>query len=186
MTRKRKEKIAVPKRTNETASRGWKILVTTIGFIVAFVGFASAVGYFWPRIAIDADGKFDAESPFPASVNIINTGNIPLIQLSVRVRPAHIESAGGSKLIGSPNGPGGITTPDWKISRLEVGDKWTVPMGRNVSFFFGPVTNGDLSVVVNFWPWPIPKPSFIDWSKEARLVTHRDANGEISWIARPR
>ena len=167
-------------------SRGLKGMLAAVSFIVAAVGFFAAVGYFWPRIQIDVEGKFDPDSPFPKSVSITNVGNIQLDQVFVLMRPSRIVSEGGGTIIGPSSGPGGITRPDWKVSHLAAGDKWTVPMGRNVAFMFGPISNGDISIVVNYWPWMLPKPPFLDWRKEARLVTHREPDGQMIWIARPR
>jgi hypothetical protein len=185
---KMRSKRALPqlKKTRDRRSMDWIAVLTVAGLVIAVIGLPAALGYYRPRTQIDANGKYDPASPFPSSVKITNTGNIQLDQVSVRVRPTHVESEGGGKIIGATVGPGGITKPDWKISHLAPGRHWDIPMGRNVAFFFGPVSSGDVSVVVSYWPWLLPQFSFFSWNDEARLITHREPDGQIIWITKPR
>lgn len=177
--------------TNSRWSRGRKRFAGFVTFVVAVIGFLSAVASFAPRLQVDLpEAAVEPSSPFPSSITVTNNGLIPLDDVSLFVRLCRVTSLAGGQIIGrkSCDGPsggaGGITTPDWQKHRLAVDEKWIVPMGSNVSFRINPV-NADISIVVKYWPWLLPRL----WSdlreKEARLVIHKQPDGRLFWVLRP-
>jgi hypothetical protein len=170
-------------------SKGWKFVVGSIGFLVAAIGLLSAVTSFVPRPQIDVSEVVEPSSPFPSSITITN-GFVPLENISIFVRLCRVTNAAGGQIIGrkSCDGPssgaGGITTPEWQKHRLTTDEKWVVPMGANVPFYADPVT-ADISIIVKYWPWLLPRLWFDLMEKEVRLVIHKQPDGRLIWNPRP-
>ncbi len=157
--------------------------ITAIALFVAFVGFASAVIAFLPRMQIDAAEAVDPQSPLPSSITITN-GLLPLKDVSIFVRIGAATSSEGTGKITGFHSAGGITTPQWQNRQLATDEKWAVPMGTNVPFIFN-VGTADVVVAVTYWPKYIPRLFFSLPEKLARLVIHRLPNGASIWIVQP-
>jgi hypothetical protein len=145
---------------------------------------------FAPRLQIDVpEIAVEPSSPFPSSISITN-GLVPLEDVTLLVRLCRVMNAAGGQVVGrkSCDGPssgaGGITTPAWQKHRLAMDEKWVVPMGANVPFYVEPAT-ADISIVVKYWPWLLPRLWFDLMEKEARLVIHKQPDGRLMWIRRP-
>jgi hypothetical protein len=159
-------------------------------FIIGLVGFISAILTFLPKVQIDIDSKYDPLSPFPASISVTNTGSVPLGSVSIFVRPCRVigPKESNSVMEGSAcknAGAGGITMTGWRSRYLRTGVRWTIPMGRNVPFTFD-TEKANILIVASYLPWPISELSFL-WHQEtvARLVTHKEPDGQIIWISIP-
>lgn len=159
-----------------------------IPITVGVIGLASALLTLSPRLQVDVDPAFDPASPFPGSISVTNTGNFPLANVSIFVRPCRIVDETGSVVGVACNGlvgSGGITMPDWRDHYLGVGVKWTIPMGRNIPFQFN-ANKADILVVVSYLPWPLSVLRFVPPQETAaHFVTHREPDGRVIWISRP-
>jgi hypothetical protein len=154
------------------------------------IGLLSAVATFAPRLQIDVpEAAVEPSSPFPSSVAITN-GFVQLEDVNLFVRLCQVTNAAGGQIIGRKScdglssAAGGITTPAWQKHRLVTDEKWMVPMGKNVPFYVDPAT-ADVSIVVKYWPWLLPRFWFGLMEKEVRLVIHIQPDGRRIWTPRP-
>jgi hypothetical protein len=176
----------------------WMRVVGISTFVVALVGFVSALATFVPRVTVDAGSLIDPADPLSVPFTITNTTVVPLEHVSGMVGICRIwlgdrlkiESTAGDC---SKSNYALLVHPPWQEHRLASDQAFTItlrdavqasgmkeyaeqfpkylPEGR-VSY-----SSADISVIVTFHPWLLP----IERRKEFRFIGKRESNGTFVW-----
>jgi hypothetical protein len=183
-----------PQQKSPWWKRHWKVIAAIASFVVASVGFASAVVTFFPRFAVDAPGPFDPLQPPSMPFTITNNSIIPLWDVQPYI--------GICKFVWGPefgevtlksdhpcDGPLDVlfrnpemfvrrfTTDERLVVRIEEAFRPPYPIRDNHNRMKSAV----ISIVLEFQPWFIPWHS----TKQFRFSTRKEADGELSWVPEP-
>jgi hypothetical protein len=165
--------------------RHWKATVAVVGTIAAFVGFASAVVTFLPRLTVESGGPTDPSSPYPIPFVITNTGIIPMSQVQPMVglcdiyygEPKNLPERCPKILTFLVFGP-------WFANKLAPDERYTIHLNEFLNITGAKFAAADLSIKIEYYPWFLTLWPF-HRAKEFRFQTALGTDGKLSWKARP-
>jgi hypothetical protein len=157
------------------------------------LGGIASLATFLPRPSISLVDPVDPDNPFSSRFTITNNGFVPLTDVSVGIHFQHIQ-IGNSKIMSPERKKGdaatlGVLTRDtWQHLYLGMDDSLTIPLSDVIgpngvinSADPGGFKDGDVSIIVNYYPWYIPKRR----TKEFRVHARRESNGKFYWNVIP-
>lgn len=155
----------------------WLLGVATVGgFVVGLVAFL-------PRVTVSSPNTTDPDTYPPISFEIINSGYLPLNDVSPMLGICTIY-AQPAKSRGTCNGPllTRLAPSFWTQKSMMMDERATVRFD-DVFNFRPPSKFGgaDISIIVRYMPWILP----FTREKEFRFITRQEPDGKISWLSIP-
>jgi hypothetical protein len=166
-----------------------KFAAWLVGTVAAVVSFAAAVAVFLPRVTVEAERVVDLSNSFPTSITVTN-GLVPLDEVQVAFRPCQMIFE-NLKVVGRKDCSGTSKDRNFELQdytqqphHLQMDEKWTiVPPARIVQG--NKLVSSDISVIVKFWPWLVPRFWFKRRETEFRFQTAKQPDGQLVWISTP-
>jgi hypothetical protein len=150
---------------------------------ITVLGLVATVLTLWPRVVVDSSEPVDPKNPLSASFTVINTGYLPLRDVTVLLGVGRIVFGTGRldpNVV--PNFRSRLVRPEWQHHRLAMDERFAVTVGdlfRTDST--ARVSAADIAVVVTYKPWLLP----LSGEKVFRFVTKRQTDGLLYWYPLP-
>jgi hypothetical protein len=147
--------------------------------IATLLGGLAAVLTFLPRVVVSPPtSPIDPRNAMSVSFDVINTGFIPLWDVSASLGLGEITNSGGLVETAVPTFKSRIIFPGWEHHRLGMDDRFTVDLSEWMGLW---VTAADIAIVVSYRPGGLP----ITKERVFRFVATRGSDGKPRWKSWP-
>lgn len=164
-----------PKPPIKLAKKTPLIILKIIGGVLTFVLSYAGLFSFLPRISVSSGQSLDAHDPFLTSFIIKNDGFLPIDRIEYALLLNHAKT-----IRVSYTNVLEMVQQD-SIPRLLPNDTSTIFITQFNSSVSGggPVESADISIVIQYHPWPIP---FIPLTKKFSFKTFKNSTNEFFWL----